>query len=256
MDKYKLAFFCKLFDNVTYLLKIEIEIMINKNTKLWHIDAINIFKNLSYGEKQQLQEEFETLNYSKKEVIHKSGDTLNKVCFVVSGQVKIVNHSSNKKECIKRIVNEGDVFGEISSLNASSNLAFTDGVKSMKNNTTILTVSVEYFNAFCAENTKIQELVIKNVLMNFKRIDQRLESIMFYNSKDRLIYFIKELAADFGKDVGHEKLIKHNMTHQEIANLTAISRQKVTTILNELKKDGTIHLERNSMLVHDMDLLK
>ena len=98
--------------------------------------------------------------------------------------------------------------------------------------------------------------MVQNIIANFKRIDSRLESIMFEDARTRLVKFIKELADDLGMPVGHEMLIKHRLTHQEIANITAISRQKITTLLNELKDVGLIHLERKSLLVHDMKLLK
>lgn len=79
---------------------------------------------------------------------------------------------------------------------------------------------------------------------------------MFKDARTRLVDFIKELANDLGKPVGHEILIKHRLTHQEIANITAISRQKVTTLLNEMKHEDLIHLERKSMLIRDLNVLK
>jgi CRP/FNR family transcriptional regulator, cyclic AMP receptor protein len=46
------------------------------------------------------------------------------------------------------------------------------------------------------------------------------------------------------------------MTHQEIANLTATSRQTVTTILNELRNHNILTFDRKRMLIRDMDRLK
>ena len=40
-----------------------------------------------------------------------------------------------------------------------------------------------------------------------------------------------------------------------MANLTATSRQTVTTILNELKENNLIHFERNNFLIRDIDNL-
>ena len=51
-------------------------------------------------------------------------------------------------------------------------------------------------------------------------------------------------------------LVKHNLTHLDMANLTATSRQTVTTVLNELKEQNLIHLERNKFLIRDIDNLK
>ena len=42
------------------------------------------------------------------------------------------------------------------------------------------------------------------------------------------------------------------MTHQEIANLTATSRQTVTTVLNELRNKNILTFNRRRLLIRDM----
>ncbi|MEM9023947.1 MAG: helix-turn-helix domain-containing protein, partial [Bacteroidota bacterium] len=62
-----------------------------------------------------------------------------------------------------------------------------------------------------------------------------------------------ETAQERGRRVGDEWLLKHQLTHQDIANLTATSRQTVTIVLNELKEKDLIHFDRKSILIHDID---
>jgi CRP-like cAMP-binding protein len=47
-------------------------------------------------------------------------------------------------------------------------------------------------------------------------------------------------------------LLKHQLTHQDIANITCTSRQTVTLVLNELKKSDLIYFNRGKILVRDM----
>jgi len=42
------------------------------------------------------------------------------------------------------------------------------------------------------------------------------------------------------------------LTHQDIANITCTSRQTVTLVLNELRKDNLIYFNRGKILVRDM----
>ncbi|RMG79696.1 MAG: helix-turn-helix domain-containing protein, partial [Bacteroidetes bacterium] len=46
------------------------------------------------------------------------------------------------------------------------------------------------------------------------------------------------------------------MTHQEIANLTATSRQTVTTVLNELRTKNILTFNRKRLLIRDMEQLR
>jgi len=59
-----------------------------------------------------------------------------------------------------------------------------------------------------------------------------------------------------GKPVGYEILVNNFISHQEIANMTATSRQTVTTTLNELRNDNLIYFNRRKLLIRDKDLSK
>lgn len=230
--------------------------MIEKNTKLWLIDSIELFENLSLHQKIALQSIFQEEQYSKNEYLFKMGDSIEKVFFINSGRVKIIKHDESEKESIKRILNKGDYYGENAAIDGDMFTHHTDSAIVMEKDTNVCSIEVEHFKDVCESNPDIYKEVVKNMLANYRRLDNRLASVMLKKSKNRIVDFIKELAEDIGKPVGYEVLIKHNLTHQEIANITGISRQKVTTILNEFKQDGLIHLERNSILVHDKSMLE
>ena len=86
-------------------------------------------------------------------------------------------------------------------------------------------------------------------------MEQRLESLVFKDSRTRIIEFLKNLAAKKGQRVGYEMLVRKFLTHQEIANLTATSRQTVTTVLNELRNKNILIFNRRRLLIRDMDKL-
>jgi CRP-like cAMP-binding protein len=229
--------------------------MINKSAKKWLVDSIELFDGLTSDRKIALQSIFKENQYSKNDYLFRNGESIDEVFFIKNGRVKIIKHSDSEKESIKRILNDGDYYGEYAAIDPSMFANHNDSAKVMDKNTVVLSIPIKDFKNICDANQEVYQKVIKNMLTNYRRLDNRLESVMLKKSKHRIIDFIKEMAEDIGKPVGYEMLIKHNLTHQEIANLTGISRQKVTTILNEFKQAGLIHLERNSILVHDAKLL-
>lgn len=230
--------------------------MTTEVTKLWHVDAIQLLEGVPYEDKVQFEKLVVTKTHKKNEFVFKTDDPSTDVFFVASGRVKIGKNASNGKECIKRIINEGEMFGELGVIDKEHNESRNNYAQVMEHDTVICSMSHENFKTILEKYPNLKNRLVQNIIANFKRIDARLESIMFKDARTRLIEFIKELADDMGMPVGHEMLIKHRLTHQEIANITAISRQKITTLLNELRQEGLIHLERKSMLVHDMKLLK
>lgn len=230
--------------------------MTSELTKIWHIDSINLFEGLPYEEKLKIEKLTVTKNYNKNDHIYFSNDPSTDIYFVASGRVKIGKNSPNGKESIKAIVYDGEMFGEMGLIDSESSSKRRDFAQSMEDDTVVCVISYENMKHLVDMHPTLNHKVIQQITKRLKRTERRLESIMFKDARTRLVDFIKELANDLGKPVGHEILIKHRLTHQEIANITAISRQKVTTLLNEMKHEDLIHLERKSMLIRDLNVLK
>ncbi|MBI5917511.1 MAG: Crp/Fnr family transcriptional regulator [Bacteroidetes bacterium] len=73
--------------------------------------------------------------------------------------------------------------------------------------------------------------------------------LIFKDARARIIDFLKESATKRGRQVGFEVLFKHCLTQQDIANQTDISRQTITSVFNELRKENLIYSDRNSILM-------
>ena len=96
------------------------------------------------------------------------------------------------------------------------------------------------------------------IMMGSKVIEMenRLESLVFKDSRSRIVEYLTELVEKRGQRVGYEWVIRNFITHQEIANITATSRQTVTTVLNELRTAEIITFNRKRLLIRDLDKLK
>lgn len=87
-------------------------------------------------------------------------------------------------------------------------------------------------------------------------MEHRLESLIFKDSRSRIVEFMVEMAEKKGQRVGYEWVIRSFLTHQEIANITATSRQTVTTVLNELRDANFLTFNRKRLLIRDLEKLK
>jgi CRP-like cAMP-binding protein len=83
-----------------------------------------------------------------------------------------------------------------------------------------------------------------------------LESLVFKDSRTRIVEFLVDLANRKGERVGFETVVRKFLTHQEIANLTATSRQTVTTVLNDLRSKELIKFDRRRLLIRDKERLQ
>ena len=111
------------------------------------------------------------------------------------------------------------------------------------------------FKAYLKENWNLTEKFITMLGTRLMYLEDRFESLVFKDARERIIDFLKDNAKTNGRKVGLEMLIKHSLTQQDIANYTGTSRQTVTYVLNDLKRQNQIYFKRKSILIRDISSL-
>jgi len=122
----------------------------------------------------------------------------------------------------------------------------------MNSDAQYFTLKVEDFKRLMRGNLGLTHNVLNMIGGRLRTVEDRLESLIFKDARTRIIDFIKDAADKRGRQVGFETLVKHSLTQQDIANITGTSRQTVTSVLNELKRDNQIHFTRRSILIRDL----
>ena len=226
--------------------------MTAQNSKLWNLEQINLFKNLSENEMDKLNELTVVKTADKNQFIYFPKEPSKVLFFLKSGRIKIGSYSEDGKEIIKTILYPGEVFGEMGIVGEEKRKDFA---AAMDADTRMCTLDVEQFKEMMNSNPKLSLEVTKTIGEKLRNIERRLESLIFKDARERIIDFMIEMASKYGKKIGVEILVKHDLTHQDIANLTATSRQTVTTVLNDLKDKNLIYMERKRFLIRDLDKL-
>lgn len=189
--------------------------------------------------------------YKKGEYIFLPEESADRIFFLTEGRVKIGTYGETGKEITKAILTAGEVFGELALVGESKRRDFAYAMEE----TTVCVLTVPEMKSLMREHNGLNLFLMKIMGSRMLEMEQRLESLVFKDSRTRIIEFLYNLAKNKGQRVGYEMLVRRFMTHQEIANLTATSRQTVTTILNELRNKNLLTFNRRRMLVRDMDAL-
>jgi CRP-like cAMP-binding protein len=227
--------------------------MASTNTKLWYLENFNLFKGMNQEEMKRVEKMTRMQTIQKGQFIYYPETPSSSVFFLKKGRVKIVSYTEDGKEIIKKILWPGDIFGELGLIDSDSKRS--DFSQAMDDDVLICAMGKEEMVQMMSMNSKLNLKVMKIIGLRLRKVERRVESLIGKSARTRLIEFIKELAEERGKKVGTEILIKHHLTHQDIASLNAISRQKTTAILNELRDENLITFDRNSLLIRAIDKL-
>ena len=221
-------------------------------------NAAAVFKHFPLFEgfeEEQLQElatyaQFQRVG--KHSSIYKEGTRSGRIYFLTKGIVKIGMHSGDGREVIKHVLHPMALFGELSLAGEQERQDFA---ASMNQEVLLLSLKVADLQRFMKTDHRLAIRVLNFIGSRLQKAENRLESLIFKDARERIIEFLKDSANKHGKRIGYEMLIKHCLTQQDIANITGTSRQTVTSVLNDLKKSNLIHFNRRSILIRDMGRL-
>jgi len=219
----------------------------------WYLENIDLFTLLcpnKLGESNVQQRNSKT--FKKGSNIYLPDDDADKIFIINRGRIKIGVYGTGGKEIIKGILGKGEVFGELAVVGETKRRDFAHAMEE----TTVCVVGMEQVNSLMKSHTGLQLFLMKLIGKRVLDVEKRLESLVFKDSRSRIVEYLIELANTKGQRVGYEMLVRKFNTHQEIANLTATSRQTVTTILNELRGKNLITFDRKRLLIRDMKMLE
>ncbi len=223
-----------------------------KNQSLWYlenIDVTGIFCPQKLNDRQSTHAE---KVFKKGEYIYLPQQLSDRVFFLTSGRVKIGTIGDNGKEITKAILGKGEVFGELSMIGESKRRDFAYAME----DSMACVLTLEEMKHMMKDHNGLSLFFMKIMGSRVLEMEQRLESLVFKDSRSRIIEYLIELVRKNGERVGYEWVVRKFVTHQEIANLTATSRQTVTTVLNELRTENILTFNRKRLLVRDLDRLK
>ncbi len=222
-------------------------------SSIWYFENIDLYKIFCPHVVKEKKDDHVFQSYKKDQFIYFSDEPSSHVYLVASGRVKIGSYSDDGKEIIKAVLQRGEIFGEMAILGQEKR---TDFAQAMDNDTSICPMSIEDMEELMKENKELSIKMRKLVGLRLQKAERKIESLVFKDARTRIIEYLSDLAQEKGQKVGFEILVKSFFTHQDIANMTATSRQTVTTILNELREHNLINFDRRRLLVRDLDKLR
>lgn len=227
--------------------------MENQELSLWYLENIDVSNFFCPKKVGDAMEGEHIREFNKNDFIFLPNDKNDRIYLIREGQIKIGTYSDNGKEITKSIIGKGEVFGELSLVEEGAKRR--DFAQAMES-TEVCELSSDQMKSLMKDHSNLSLFFMKLIGSRILDMEKRLESMVFKDSRTRIIEYVLELVDKKGQRVGYEFVVRNFLTHQEIANITATSRQTVTTILNELKNKEILTFNRKRLLVRDLEKLK
>ncbi len=209
------------------------------------LSRIPFFESLSEKEFSELKHIFVEKNYARNKIILLEEDTLNYMYIIISGKVKVVHSGLDGKEHIVAIHSKGDFFGEMALLDGKTSPATVVALE----DTSITIISKNDFEKYLLKNDKVLRQMVSVLCTRLREAWMMIKVLSLPNAEDRVRAVLNILSNYYGfKDV-RGTVLSSNLTHQNIADYSFVSRETVTRLMNRLAKEGEIEVLENRDIV-------
>ncbi len=211
------------------------------------ISDLAVFSKLDREEVQLICARSYAKYYQTEEVIFFENDSVKKLYLLVSGKVKLSMLSADGKEKVLTILQQGDIFGEISIFDEDPHPLTAEVVEDAR----ILIIPWEDLENIIMEHPKMAIKIIEALSKKTRLLTSQVRELVFQDAAGRLASLFDRLLSDFGVDINGGKMIDLVLTHQEIANLIGSSRVTVTKLINRFIDEGIIKIHKRHIVVVD-----
>lgn len=222
-----------------------------EDEKLWYLQHINIFADMTDVEMRRLAERTTMRTYARGRVISQPSDPPDTIYLIKEGRVKLCRYSASGREQILSLLERGDIFGERSLVGASAEVhceAFED--------TLICVLRRRDFEDLMRSKPELALRVMKVLAGRLRQAEEAIENLAFRDVPGRLAANLVRLAEAYGEPHGEGRRLALRLTHQDLAGMIGATRETVTTVLNRFRDEGLITMDGRQIVIADPDRLK
>jgi CRP/FNR family transcriptional regulator, cyclic AMP receptor protein len=178
--------------------------------------------------------------YAKGQVIYSATNPSSGLHLVILGRVKINSTHRGGYETLNRIVYKEGLFGE-SSLLPGNDL---EEMAIALENATIMSWTTEEIERQIERDPRLGVALVQYLVQNCLDMQHRVQGLVAYKTPERVMVALLQLAEAGGEKLPDGMCRLAALTHRDIANYVATSREIVTSHLNVLRRSGMIRYSR------------
>ncbi len=210
--------------------------------KLSQIDLLELFSDENYAD---VLAGFKEKTFRRKELVCTPYDGSDSIFIVKSGRLRVFL-SYEDREFTLALLEKGDIF-------STHTRAYAEAL----DESLILTGQTQAFHRKIQQHPQIMATVVKVLGELLKNSTEIIEGLVFKDVRQRLYDFLHHCALERGVRQPEGVLVDLGLTSEDLALLIGTTRQTVSTLVNELIKEGKLEkVGRFKVLIRDFEAFR
>jgi len=164
----------------------------------------------------------------------------------------VERQAPNGRRIIVAVLHGGAVAGEVSALDGGPYSATVRALETVET----IAIPAPRFRRLVTEHAEVAAVVMRNLCTRLRAADQRLVELGAGDALGRVCARVAELASEHGLITAEGIRITLQLSQDELAGYTGLSREAVSRVLGVLRRRGWLSTGRRAVVVHDLDALR
>src|SRR4028118_1724223 len=189
--------------------------------------------------------------FAPKDTIFTPGDPDDQLYFLLSGTVRRYKIYGDYKEATTALLKDGGVFGKLNLVEGRWQNVFAEAVTEAR----VASVQKSSLEAVIKRDPEFALKLFSSFSERLRQSDEVIESLLHREVSTRLATLILNLSERFGEGNGVGTTLDMRLTHQDLANMIASTREAVSKVMSEFQRDGTIEVHNRKIVLVDKEAL-
>ncbi|HEY3451885.1 MAG TPA: Crp/Fnr family transcriptional regulator [Myxococcales bacterium] len=192
--------------------------------------------------------------YPHNAAIYRPGETSDRVYLLKRGRVRLVRTGRGASRSVLAILRAGDLFGE---LTLGEGGATTEEMALATGEAEVWSIEGAEFRNLLESRPSLSLDIIRAQNERIRQLRRRLMGVTFKEVPARLAETLLQLGETLGERCPHGGEIDlRGVTQQDLADLVGASRSFVSTLVNEMKRDGYLGNVGRILCIRDQKALR
>src|SRR5829696_4442587 len=184
--------------------------------------------------------------FKPRDVIFTPGDPDNQLYFLLEGTIRLYKLYGEFKEATTALLKDHGVFGKLSLVEGQ----WQDGFAQAVTEVWVAGVRKSALTQAIRRDPRVAIALFACFSERLTRSDEVIESLLPREVSMRLATLLLKLAGRFGESNGSGVVLAVHLTHQELANMIASTREAVSKVMSEFQRQGAIEVHNRKITIY------
>lgn len=190
-------------------------------------------------------------NFRAKDTIFSPGDPDEQLYFLLSGTVRLYKIYGDFKEATTALLKQGGIFGKLGLVEGRWQDVFAEAVTDVR----VASIQKTAIERAIRSKPDFALKLFSSLSERLRQSDEVIESLLHREVSTRIATLLLNLGDRFGENDGSGTMLGVRLTHQDLANMVASTREAVSKVMSELQRDGSIEVQNRRIVIVDRDSL-